>query len=79
MSSNIVYKVARKISYLGNSQGFTIRSLSQKSDVSASTIRRILNTRVVAHNPSLNTLVKLSRAFKMPLNQFVDFTPTTRQ
>lgn len=75
MTTSVTYKVAKKMSQLGNARGFTVETLSAKSDVSKSTIRRILNTNIENYNPTLNTVTKLAKAFKMPLSHFMDFNP----
>lgn len=73
--TNIVtYKLAKQMSHLGNIQGLTVATLAEKSDVSATTIRAILNTDIKARNPKLSTLVKLARGFRTPLSNFMDLT-----
>ena len=67
------YKLAKKISILGNRKGLTVSTLSDRSSVSASTIRSILNTRVKSHNPKLSTIIKLAHGLKTPLVELMDF------
>ena len=78
MSTDVTFQLAQKVSSLGNKQHMTLKSLSEKSDVSTSTIRAILNTRIKARNPKLSTIEKLAHAFKQPLNQFMDFAHKTK-
>lgn len=68
------YKLAKKISILGSRKGLTINTLAEKSDVSATTIRSILNTRTKSRNPKLSTIVKLAHGLKTPLIELMDFT-----
>ena len=68
------YKLAKKISIIGTRNKLTINTLAGKSDVSASTIRSILNTRVKHRNPKLSTIIKLAHGLNTPLVELMDFT-----
>jgi len=72
-NANVSFKLAKRMSRLGNDQGLTVKGLSLKSDVSTSTIRAILNTGIKTRNPKLSTIVKLAEGLKTPLTKFVDF------
>ena len=68
------YKLAKQMSRLGNAQGLTVSKLAEKSNVSETTIRGILNTNIKPRNPKLSTLVKLARGLKTPLATFMNVT-----
>lgn len=78
LSKTYSFKLANRISALGSLHRDTVTSLAERADLSPSTIYRFLWAGVRAYNPTLNTLVKLSGAFKMPLSTFVDTSPTAR-
>lgn len=72
--SNLTFKVAKKISILGNEQHLTVNTLSAKSKVSSSTIRRIMNARIKQYNPSIRTMDKLAKAMHTTIDQLLNFS-----
>lgn len=77
-SKSASFKLANRISALGSLHQDTVTSLAQRAELSTGTIYRFLWAGVRAYNPTLNTLMKLSKAFKMPLSTFVDTSPAAR-
>jgi transcriptional regulator with XRE-family HTH domain len=68
------FKLAKQMSRIGNAQGLTVHKLAEESEVSETTIRAILNTNIKPRNPRLDTIVKIARGLKTPLNTFMDLT-----
>jgi transcriptional regulator with XRE-family HTH domain len=69
--NNITYKIARKIITLGKNTDLTVNSLSKKSKVSIRTLNRIFNSGMVEYNPTIGTVQKLAKSFKMSVSQFL--------
>jgi transcriptional regulator with XRE-family HTH domain len=78
LSKTPVFLIARNISSLGNNHGDNIRSLAHRANLSPSTLYRWMNCGIRAYNPTLNTMLKLSAAFKTPFHAFVNTTKAGR-
>jgi DNA-binding XRE family transcriptional regulator len=79
MSHNLTLQLAKKISMLGNKQGFTIQTLAKKAELSTSTIRSILQSGITPYNPKISTVQKLAKAFRAPMTEFFDFSKSRKQ
>jgi transcriptional regulator with XRE-family HTH domain len=69
-----VFSIGDKVAKLRTERGWTLKQLSEYSGVSVSHISAIENH--TRPNPSLRQVVKLARAFNVPLTYFVDDCPT---
>ena len=76
--SNITYRLAKRVSFLGNTQHHSVRTLSKKSKVSTTTIYRILNSAITPYNPSLRTLTKLAGGFGISLSSLMEIGVSAR-
>jgi DNA-binding XRE family transcriptional regulator len=73
MARSLTFKVAQRISHLGNQQHHTVKTLAVKSDLSPSTVYNILNTDIIPYNPTLRTLEKLAKGLRTPLGELLTF------
>ena len=74
----LTYRIAKRVSALGNQHGFTVKTLANHAGVSTSTIYGILNSGVKPYNPKIGTVEKLAKAFKINMAEFFVFRkPTT--
>lgn len=69
---HITLKVAKKLAIAGNRKGHTVQTLAAKSEVSVTTINRILGSAVKPYNPTVGTIAKLAKGLNMSIGNFMD-------
>jgi transcriptional regulator with XRE-family HTH domain len=69
MVEELAFNVGRKVRKAREEQGLSLRQLSEKADVSPSTIHKIESNQI---SPTLGTILKITRALGKDLQFFLD-------
>lgn len=75
MVEQLVINVGRKIHELREQRGLTLRQLSEKADVSPSTIQKIEKNLI---SPTLGTVLRIARGLGISIESLVDARPESR-
>lgn len=75
MVEQLVINVGRKIRELREERGVTLRQLSEKADVSPSTIQKIEKNLI---SPSLGTVLRIARGLGISIESLLDSRPESR-
>lgn len=75
MVEQLVINVGRKIRELREQRGLTLRQLSQRADVSPSTIQKIEKNLI---SPSLGTVLRIAKGLEITIESLLDAYPERR-